>query len=155
MGAVTRPRVHLDLPGVDPQMIDATDHPWMFADEAPDPSVLVPGAVVVAGEPDWPLLARVIDVTGAGPDRLVVHADVLGVLFPCDLNFEGVDAGVVLAPVPAVGAPKVDEVVFAGTSRAAWSPARVEAIEDDRLHLRLLSARNARIGTGRGMADNA
>ncbi len=75
--ALTRPRVHLDLPDLDPQMIDETDRPWMFVDEAPDPSVVVPGAVLVAGEPGWPLLVRVVDVTGAGSDRLV-HADVLG-----------------------------------------------------------------------------
>ncbi|MGY1725715.1 hypothetical protein ACI79J_01960 [Geodermatophilus sp. SYSU D01062] len=76
---------------------------------------------MVAGESDWPLLVRVVDVTGTGPDGLV-HVDVLGVLFPCDLNFEGERAGVVLAPVPAVGAPPVGDVVYAGTSRIAWSP---------------------------------
>jgi hypothetical protein len=136
-----RVAIHLDLPGLDPQEVDDRG-PWMFLDEAPNPAVVVPGAVLVGGEPDWPLLVRVVDVTGAGRDRLV-HVDVLDVLFPCDLNFEGDEPGVVLAPVPTAGVPPLGAVVFAGTSRAAWSRARVEAVEDGWLHLRLLTGRNA------------
>ena len=135
---MTGPQVHLDLPGLDPQQVlDATNRPAMFLDEAPDPSVVVPGAVLVGGEPDWPLLVRVVDVVGIPAGRLV-HLDVLGVLFPCDRDFESDEPGVVLARVPTAGAPAVGSVIFAGTSRAAWSAARVVTVDGHWLHLRLL-----------------
>jgi hypothetical protein len=82
MRLVTRPpAVQVDLPGLDPQQTDHTGRPWVFLDEAPAPSVVVAGAVVVGGEPDWPVLVRVADVTLTGSGRRM-HVDVLGVLSP-------------------------------------------------------------------------
>ncbi|SFK74060.1 hypothetical protein [Geodermatophilus ruber] len=62
------------------------------------------------------------------------HIDVVA-----DLNFEGDEAGVILARVPAAGAPAVGTILTAGTA-AAWSRVRVEAVDEDGwLHVRLLS----------------
>ena len=113
----------------------------MFLDGAPDPSVVVPDAFLIGGDAEEPLLVRVLDTAGENPDRRV-HVDVLGVLIAADLNFESDEPGVVLARTPAT-VPSIGAVAFAGTSRAAWSPARVEAVEDGWLHLRLLAAPDA------------
>ena len=62
------------------------------------------------------------------------HIDVVA-----DLNFEADEPGVILARLPTAGTPAVGTVLIAGTP-AAWSGARVEAVEDDGwLRLRLLS----------------
>jgi hypothetical protein len=125
----------------------------MFVDEAPDPSVVVPGAVLVAGNRTGRCWSASSTSPAFGSDRLA-HAELLGVLFPCDLNFEGEEASVVLAPLPAAGAPGVGEVVFAGTSRTAWSPARVEVVGDDRwMHLRLLTRPEASAALARQVAE--
>ena len=41
---------------------DDTGYVWTFLDEARDPSVVVPGAIVVAGTPDTPAVAEVVDL---------------------------------------------------------------------------------------------
>ena len=60
----------------DVQQIDETGYVWAFLDEAPDPTVLVPGAIVVAGDDKEPAFARVLDIVGDGEDRKV-HLDIL------------------------------------------------------------------------------
>lgn len=60
----------------DVQQIDSTGFVWTFLDEAGDPSVVTPGAIVVAGDDDEPVFARVVDLVGDGPERRV-HLDVL------------------------------------------------------------------------------
>jgi len=64
----------------DVQQIDETGHVWTFLDEAHDPSVIVPGNIVIAGADTEPVYAVVVDVVGDEPDR-IVHLDILpGVL---------------------------------------------------------------------------
>lgn len=41
---------------------DDTGYVWTFLDEARDPSVIVPGAIVVAGSPDAQDVAVVVDL---------------------------------------------------------------------------------------------
>jgi hypothetical protein len=60
----------------DLNQIDETGHVWTLLDNAPDPSLIQPGAVVLAGYPEEPVLARVVDIFGEDPDQLMVHLDV-------------------------------------------------------------------------------
>lgn len=60
----------------DVQQIDATGYVWTFLDEAREPSVITVGGIVVAGDDEEPVFARVVDIVGDGPDRKV-HLDVL------------------------------------------------------------------------------
>lgn len=60
----------------DVQQIDETGYVWTFFDEARDAAVIVPGGIVVAGSDDEPAYARVVDIVGDEPDR-IVHLDVL------------------------------------------------------------------------------
>lgn len=55
---------------------DETGYVWTFLREARDPALIGPGAIVVAGDPDAPAVAEVVDVVErpAGP---VVHLRVL------------------------------------------------------------------------------
>ena len=55
---------------------DQTGYVWTFLDEAPDPSVIVPGALVVTGDPDAPAVAVVVDLV-EHPNGTIVHLDVL------------------------------------------------------------------------------
>jgi hypothetical protein len=55
---------------------DQTGYVWAFLDEARDPSVIVPGALVVAGDEDAPAVAVVVDLVDH-PDGTIVHLDVL------------------------------------------------------------------------------
>ena len=55
---------------------DQTGYVWTFLDEARDPSVIAPGALVVAGDEDAPAVAVVIDLV-AHPNGTIVHLDVL------------------------------------------------------------------------------
>ena len=41
---------------------DETGLAWTFLDEARDPTVIVPGAIVVAGDADAPAVVEVVDV---------------------------------------------------------------------------------------------
>ena len=49
---------------------------WTFLREARDPSLIEPGAIVVAGDPDTPAVAEVVDVVGKAACQ-VVHLRVL------------------------------------------------------------------------------
>ena len=55
---------------------DETGYVWTFLREARDPSLIEPGAIVVAGDPDAPVVAEVVEVVEkpAGP---IVHLRVL------------------------------------------------------------------------------
>ena len=55
---------------------DETGLVWTFLDEARDPSVVVPGAIVVAGDADAPAVAEVVDVVDK-PSGRVVHLRLL------------------------------------------------------------------------------
>lgn len=55
--------------------MDVSGFVWTFLDEAADPSVIVAGAIVT-GDPDEPVMARVVDIVGTGSETLV-HLDVL------------------------------------------------------------------------------
>lgn len=48
---------------------DETGYVWTFLREARDPSLIEPGAIVMAGDPDAPAVAEVVDVVEkpAGP----------------------------------------------------------------------------------------
>lgn len=60
----------------DVQQVDETGHVWTFLDEAHDPSVIVPGNIVVAGSDIEPVYAVVVDLVDEDPDR-IVHLDIL------------------------------------------------------------------------------
>lgn len=55
---------------------DETGYVWTFLREARDPSLIEPGAIVVAGDPDAPAVAEVVDVVEK-PAGQVVHLRVL------------------------------------------------------------------------------
>ncbi|GAB3439834.1 hypothetical protein GCM10027570_04600 [Streptomonospora sediminis] len=55
---------------------DKTGHVWAFLDEARDPSIIVPGGLVVAGDDDAPAVAVVADLA-PHPSGTLVHLDVL------------------------------------------------------------------------------
>ncbi|MBN9609586.1 MAG: hypothetical protein BGO26_12405 [Actinobacteria bacterium 69-20] len=60
----------------DVQQIDETGYVWAFRDEAKDPTMIVPGEIVVAGAEDEPVYALVVDIVGDEPDQ-IVHLDIL------------------------------------------------------------------------------
>jgi hypothetical protein len=55
---------------------DQTGYVWAFLDEAREPSVILPGALVVAGDEDVPVVAVVVDLVEL-PNGTIVHLDVL------------------------------------------------------------------------------
>jgi hypothetical protein len=55
---------------------DQTGHVWTFLDEARDPSIIAPGALVVAGDDDAAAVAVVVDLV-AHPHGTIVHLDLL------------------------------------------------------------------------------
>lgn len=55
---------------------DETGLVWTFLDEARDPSVVVPGAIVVAGDAHAPAVAEVVDVIEK-PSGKIVHLRLL------------------------------------------------------------------------------
>jgi hypothetical protein len=55
---------------------DQTGYVWTFLDEARDPAVIVPGALVIAGDEDAPAVAAVVDLMDH-PNGTIVHLDVL------------------------------------------------------------------------------
>jgi hypothetical protein len=55
---------------------DETGYVWTFLSEARDPSLVEPGAIVVAGDHDAPAVAQVIDIVDK-PAGKVVHLRVL------------------------------------------------------------------------------
>lgn len=59
--------------------IDASGYVWTFLDRATEPSRVVPGEVIVAGDEDEPFSARVVDIVDGPGGRQIVHLDVVGV----------------------------------------------------------------------------
>ena len=55
---------------------DETGYVWTFLDEARDPSIVTPGALVVAGDEDASAVALVVDLV-PHPNGTIVHLDVL------------------------------------------------------------------------------
>lgn len=55
---------------------DETGYVWTFLDEARDPALITPGALVVAGDEDAPAVAVVVDLV-PHPNGTIVHLDVL------------------------------------------------------------------------------
>lgn len=76
---MTKPdRVVVTLPA-DVQQIDDTGFVWSFLDAATESERVQPGALIVAGDPVEPFLARVIDIVEGPNGRSIVHLDVLGI----------------------------------------------------------------------------
>jgi hypothetical protein len=63
----------------DAQQVDETGYVWAFLDTAEEPDRVQPGALIVAGDADEPILARVIDIVAGPDDRSIVHLDIVGV----------------------------------------------------------------------------
>lgn len=55
---------------------DETGFVWTFLNEARDASLIVPGAIVVAGDADAPAVAEVVDIVGK-PAGKIVHLRLL------------------------------------------------------------------------------
>jgi hypothetical protein len=55
---------------------DETGLVWTFLDEAADPGLIVPGAIVVVGDEHAPAVAEVVDIV-AKPAGPVVHLRIL------------------------------------------------------------------------------
>lgn len=55
---------------------DETGFVWTFLDEARDLSLIVPGAIIVAGDADAPAIVEVIDIVTKAPGE-VVHLRIL------------------------------------------------------------------------------
>lgn len=55
---------------------DETGFIWTLLDEARDPSLIEPGAIVVAGDPDAPAVAEVVDIVEK-PAGKIVHLRLL------------------------------------------------------------------------------
>ena len=51
---------------------DETGFVWTFLDEARDPALIVPGAIVVAGDADAPAVSQVVDLVDK-PSGTIVH----------------------------------------------------------------------------------
>ena len=62
--------------GADLNAEDQSGYVWAFLDEARDPSLITPGALVVAGDEDAPAVAVVVDLV-EHPNGTMVHLDVL------------------------------------------------------------------------------
>lgn len=56
---------------------DETGFVWTFLDEARDPTVIVAGAIVTAGDADAPAVVEVVDIVPK-PAGDVVHLRILG-----------------------------------------------------------------------------
>ncbi|MEX2621624.1 MAG: hypothetical protein WD250_15515 [Egibacteraceae bacterium] len=72
------PQVLVTLPA-DVQEVDDSGYVWAFLDRANAPERVRPGAIIVAGDPVEPFLARVVDIVAGPSERWIVHLDVLGV----------------------------------------------------------------------------
>jgi len=70
--------VTVTLPA-DVQQVDDTGWVWTFLDEAAEPERIRPGALIVAGDPVEPFLARVVDIVDGPEGASIVHLDVVGV----------------------------------------------------------------------------
>ena len=70
-----RAELEIDIP-CDPTQIDHTGLPWAFLDESDHPERIVEGAIVVTGDADDPVVARVVSLTER-PSGTKVHLDLL------------------------------------------------------------------------------
>lgn len=68
---------HVTLPA-DVNRIDETGYVWAFLDRSRAPEAVRPGAVIVAGDDDDPVMAEVVDIVEGPSGRQIVHLDVLG-----------------------------------------------------------------------------
>jgi len=55
--------------------IDATGYTWTFLDQAEDPNQIQVGRIVVAGDPDEPFQAQVVDIVDGNSGRRIVHLE--------------------------------------------------------------------------------
>jgi len=67
--------VEVDIP-CDPTQIDGTGLPWAFLDEAARPEGIVGGAIVITGDAEDPVFARVAALTRR-PSGTKVHLEIL------------------------------------------------------------------------------
>lgn len=67
--------ISIDIPA-DLNGEDETGLVWTFLDEAADPGLIVPGAIVVAGDAHAPAVAEVVDIV-TKPAGDVVHLRIL------------------------------------------------------------------------------
>ncbi len=65
----------VDIP-CDPTQIDETGAPWTFLDEALHPERIVKDAVVIVGDTEDPVFARVVSLTQR-PTGVKVHLEIL------------------------------------------------------------------------------
>ena len=63
----------------DVNQIDETGYVWAFLSDAAEPDRVRPGSLIVAGDPDEPFMARVVDVIDGPGDDHIVHLDVVGI----------------------------------------------------------------------------
>ena len=70
--------VAVTLPA-DVNQVDETGYVWAFLSEAAETGRVRPGALIVAGDPVEPFLARVVEVIEGPGDDPIVHLDVVGV----------------------------------------------------------------------------
>jgi hypothetical protein len=70
--------VAVTLPA-DVNQVDETGLVWAFLDDAAEPDRVRPGALIVAGDPVEPFLARVVDIIEGPGGTSIVHLDVVGV----------------------------------------------------------------------------
>ena len=67
--------IEVDIP-CDPTQIDHTGMPWTFMDEAAHPDRVGQGAIVITGDAEDPVLARVASLTER-PSGTKVHLEIL------------------------------------------------------------------------------
>ena len=70
-----RAELEIDIP-CDPTQIDHTGLPWAFLDESDHPERIVAGVIVITGDADDPVLARVVSLTER-PSSTKVHLELL------------------------------------------------------------------------------
>ena len=68
-------QIEVDIP-CDPTQIDHTGMPWTFLDEAAHPDRIVEGAIVITGDAEDPVFARVASLTER-PSGTKVHLEIL------------------------------------------------------------------------------
>ncbi len=73
---MSRPVV-VTLPA-DANQVDDTGYVWAFLSHAVEPDRVRPGAIIVAGDPVEPFLARVVDIVDVPGGDVIVRLDVLG-----------------------------------------------------------------------------
>jgi hypothetical protein len=67
--------IEVDIP-CDPTQIDETGMPWTFLDETPHPERIVKDAIVITGDAEDPVFARVVSLTQR-PTGVKVHLEIL------------------------------------------------------------------------------